>query len=137
MKTNKFLPILALLAGCSHIADTTLTSVVIAQGGVELNPIGFPGVVVMKAVAEGVAESYRVSGDKFGCVKVATTARYGSWIGTGATLGGLVAGPAGLAAGALIAAATSYQPSADSAISTCYRINSTVVIYTQTGWENK
>lgn len=129
-----------LLAGCAvapHVADTGLTSAVIASGGVELNPIGFPGVVVAKIAAEGVAESYRASGDRFQCAKVATAARYGSWVGTGATVGGLVAGPVGLAAGALVAAMSSYESAADSAIRTCYSGRIVATATNPAGWESR
>lgn len=131
---------LLLVSGCAmapHVADTGISGAVIASGGAELNPIGFPGVVVAKVVAEGVAESYRQSGDRFTCAKVATAARYGSWVGTGATLGGLVGGPFGLAAGALVAAVTSYEPAADSAIRTCYSGRIVATASEPTGWESR
>ena len=103
-----------------HIADSGVTTAVIASGGTELNPIGFPGVIVAKVAFEGAALAAKESGDKKLCTQIAASARYGSWIGTGATLGGLVLGPPGMALGALIAAASTNDASFTSAITTCY-----------------
>ena len=103
-----------------HIADSGVTTAVVASGGTELNPIGFPGVLVAKVAFEGAALAAKESGDKKLCAQIAASARYGSWIGTAATLGGLALGPAGMAIGALIAVATTEEPSFTSAITTCY-----------------
>lgn len=104
-----------------HIADSGVTTAVIASGGTELNPIGFPGVLVAKVAFEGAALAAKESGDKKLCTQIASTARYGSWIGTGATIGGLTLGPPGMLVGALIAAITTNDSSLNSAINTCYR----------------
>lgn len=45
------------LSGCTlgqapHVVDTTLTGAIISSGGVELNPLGFPMVVVAKVATE-------------------------------------------------------------------------------------
>lgn len=128
-----------LLSGCAaapHIADTGISGAVIASGGSELNPVGFPGVVVAKIAAEGIAESYRQSGDRYTCARIAGAARLGSWVGTGATLGGLAGGPVGMAAGALIAVLAGDQPARDSAFETCYgpRGSVRVVVGKPAGW---
>lgn len=131
---------LALLSGCAtapHLADTGVSGAVIASGGVELNPLGFPGVVVAKIAAEGVAESYRQSGDRYACAKIASTVRLGSWVGTGATLGGLAGGPIGMGVGALIAVFVGDQPARDSAFETCYGPRGSVRIVAESkpaGW---
>lgn len=129
----------ALLAGCAaapHIADTSVSGVVIASGGTELNPVGFPGVIAAKLAAEGVAESYRQSGDRYTCARVAGAARLGSWVGTGATLGGLAGGPIGMGVGALFALLAGDQPARDSAFETCYgpRKNNQALSEPLTGW---
>ena len=54
-----------------------------------------------KVAFEGIALGYRDAGDVETCQAVAGGARWGGWIGTGATLGGLAAGPVGLAIGGL------------------------------------
>lgn len=134
------LPMLILLSGCAaapHLADTGVSGAVIASGGVELNPLGFPGVVVAKIAAEGVAESYRQSGDRYACAKIASTARLGSWVGTGATLGGLAGGPIGMGVGALIAMLAGDQSARDSAFETCYGPRGSVRIVAESkpaGW---
>jgi len=131
---------LALLSGCAtapHLADTSISGAVIASGGSELNPIGFPGVIVAKIAAEGVAESYRQSGDRYACAKIASTARLGSWVGTGATLGGLAGGPIGMGVGALIAMLAGDQSARDSAFETCYGPRGSVRIVAESkpaGW---
>ena len=132
------LPMIVLLAGCAaapHVADTGISGAVIAGGGSELNPIGFPGVIVAKLAAEGVAESYRRSGDRYTCAKIAGAARLGSWVGTGATLGGLAGGPIGMGVGALFAVLAGDQSARDSAFETCYGPRGSVVAKSQpVGW---
>ena len=131
---------LVLLAGCAaapHLADTGISGAVIASGGAELNPMGFPGVIVAKLTAEGVAESYRRTGDRYTCAKIAASARLGSWVGTGATLGGLAGGPVGMAAGALFALLAGDQPARDSAFDTCYGPRGSVRVVAESqpaGW---
>ena len=74
-----------------HVVDTGVSAAVLqaVPGAVELNPLGFPGVVVSKFAMEGIALGYRDAGDVETCQAVAGGARWGGWIGTGATLGGL------------------------------------------------
>ena len=104
-----------------HVADTSVSWAVLrtVEGTKELHPFGFPGVVVAKAVLEGVALGYRDAGDIETCKSVSSGARWGGWIGTGATLGGLAGGPVGLAAGGLAAGLLSWDWSSQSALETC------------------
>ena len=104
-----------------HVADTGASLAVLqtVEGVEELNPFGFPGVVVAKMVFEGVALGYRDAGDIETCRAVAGGARLGGWIGTGATLGGLVGGPVGMAAGGLAAGLLSAEWTQRSALETC------------------
>jgi hypothetical protein len=104
-----------------HVADTGVSLVVLqaVEGVEELNPFGFPGVVIAKAVMEGVALGYRDAGDIETCQAVAGGARLGGWIGTGATLGGLAGGPVGLVAGGLAAGLLSVEWTQRSALETC------------------
>ena len=109
-----------------HVADTGVSLVVLqtVDGVEELNPLGFPGVVVAKMVFEGVALGYRDAGDIETCQAVAGGARLGGWIGTGATLGGLAGGLVGLAAGGLAAGLLSAEWVQRSALETCSRLPS-------------
>ena len=104
-----------------HVVDTGVSAAVLqaVPGAVELNPLGFPGVVVSKFAMEGIALGYRDAGDVETCQAIASGARLGGWIGTGATLGGLAAGPVGLALGGLGAGLLSWQWSRESAQWTC------------------
>ncbi|MBK8184701.1 MAG: hypothetical protein IPK63_18240 [Candidatus Competibacteraceae bacterium] len=104
-----------------HVVDTGVSLAVLQSvpGAVELNPLGFPGVVVAKFALEGIALGYRDAGDVETCQSIASGARWGGWIGTGATLGSLAAGPVGLAIGGLGAGLLSWQWSQDSAKWTC------------------
>lgn len=104
-----------------HVADTSVSWVVLqtVEGVEELNPFGFPGVVIAKLVFEGVALGYRDAGDIETCQALAGGARWGGWIGTGATLGGLAGGPVGLAAGGLAAGLLAWDGSQRSALDTC------------------
>lgn len=109
-----------------HIMDTGVSLVVLqtVEGVEEFNPFGFPGVVIAKAVMEGVALGYRDAGDIETCQAVAGGARLGGWIGTGATLGGLAGGLVGLAAGGLAAGLLSAEWVQRSALETCSRLPS-------------
>lgn len=104
-----------------HVVDTGVSMAVLqsAPGAVELNPLGFPGVVVAKFALEGIALGYRDAGDIETCQAIAGGARLGGWIGTGATLAGLAAGLVGLALGGLGAGLLSWQWSQESAKWTC------------------
>lgn len=117
------------LSGCAmapHLVDTGISGAMIAGGGSELNPIGFPAVVLVKFAAEGAAEESRQKGDRHTCARIAGAARYGSWIGTGSTLGGLAGGPVGMVGGALVAIFAADQPARDSAFASCYGPGSNV-----------
>ena len=107
-----------------HIADSSASWAVLRtiKGTKELSPFGFPGVVVAKMVFEGVALGYRDAGDIETCQAVSSGARWGGWIGTGATLGGLAGGPVGLAAGGLAAGLLSWDWSSQSALETCSQL---------------
>ena len=107
-----------------HIVDTGVSLIVLqtVEGVEELNPFGFPGVVVAKMVFEGVALGYRDAGDIETCQAVAAGARLGGWIGTGATLGGLAGGPVGLVAGGLAAGLLSVEWVQRSALETCSQL---------------
>ncbi len=104
-----------------HVVDTGVSMAVLQSvpGTVELNPLGFPGVVIAKFALEGIALGYRDAGDVETCQAVAGGARWGGWVGAGATLGSLAAGPVGLAVGGLGAGLLSWQWSQESAQWTC------------------
>ena len=104
-----------------HVVDTGFSIAVLQSipGAVELNPLGFPGVVVAKFALEGIALGYRGVGNVEMCQAIAGGARWGGWIGTGATLGGLVSGPIGLAIGGIGAGLLSWKWSQQSALETC------------------
>ena len=107
-----------------HVVDAGVSAAVLQSvpGAVELNPLGFPGVVVAKVVFEGIALGYRDAGDIETCQAIASGARWGGWVGTGATLGGLAAGPVGLALGGLGAGLLSWKGSQRSALETCSQL---------------
>lgn len=104
-----------------HVVDAGVSAAVLQSvpGAVELNPLGFPGVVVAKFAMEGIALGYRDAGDVDTRQAVAGGTRLGGWIGTGATLGSLAAGPVGLALGGLGAGLLSWDWSSQSALETC------------------
>ena len=107
-----------------HVSDTGVSLVVLqtVDGVEELNPLGFPGVVVAKMVFEGIALGYRDAGDIETCQALAGGSRLGGWIGTGATLGGLAGGPVGIAAGGLAAGLLSGEWVQRSALETCSQL---------------
>ncbi len=109
-----------------HVADTSVSWAVLrtVKGTEELSPFGFPGVVIAKMTLEGVALGYRDAGDVETCQALAGGARWGGWIGTGATLGGLAGGPVGLVAGGLAAGLLSWDGSQRSALETCAQLPS-------------
>lgn len=104
-----------------HIADVGVSWAVLrtVEGVEELNPFGFPGVVIAKLVFEGVALGYRDAGDIETCQTLAGGARWGGWMGAGATLGGLAVGPVGLVAGWIAVGLLSWDGSQQSALETC------------------
>lgn len=114
------------LTGCTlgqvpHVADTGLSGAMIAAGGVELNPLGFPGVVVAKVAAEGIAYNYKQEGNYATCRMIASSARLGSFIGVGATLGGLaLGGTPGIIIGGMIAVSALFDYTQQSATEDCY-----------------
>jgi len=107
-----------------HVADTSVSWAVLrtVKGTEELSPFGFPGVVIAKLALEGVALGYRDAGDIETCQALAGGARWGGWIGTGATLGGLAGGPIGLAVGGLAAGLLAWDGSQRSALETCSQL---------------
>lgn len=114
------------LTGCTlgqapHVVDTTLTGAIIASGGSELNPVGFPGVVVAKAATELIAYHYKQEGDYVACQVIASSARLGSVIGVGATLGGLaLGGIPGIVFGGMFAAGSLFNYTQQTATEDCY-----------------
>ncbi|MBK8184804.1 MAG: hypothetical protein IPK63_18755 [Candidatus Competibacteraceae bacterium] len=118
--------IVLFLTGCTigqapHVADTTLTGAIISSGGVELNPLGFPMVVVAKVATEGIAAYYKKEGDYVACQVIASSARLGSSIGVGATLGGLVLGGIpGIVFGGMVAAGSLFNYTQQTATEDCY-----------------
>lgn len=108
-------------AATSHVVDAGVSATALAfiPGAAEMNPLGFPGVLVVKVALEAVAQGYRESGDKETCQAIAAGARSGSWLGAGATIGGLAAGAYGLAIGGISALVFSWDWSQQSAIDTC------------------
>lgn len=77
-----------------HIADVGVSWAVLrmVEGTEEISPFGFSGVAIAKAALEGAALGYRDAGDVETCQALAGGARWGGWIGTGTTLGGLAGG---------------------------------------------
>lgn len=136
---------IALVAGCAsaplafvvpHGADAGLTTALIADGGRELNPVGYPGAIVAKVFFEGVARQYRDAGDPQSCEWVATCARSGSWAGFGATVAGLAgAPPLGMIAAGLLLPAGLWSWTRESARTTCAMIDEESPIVTS-AWEN-
>jgi len=114
------------LTGCTlgqapHIVDTGLSGAMIAAGGVELNPLGFPGVVGAKVFSEVIAYHYKHEGDYATCQAIASGARLGSFTGVGATLGGLVfGGIPGVIFGGLVAASAMFDYTQQTATNDCY-----------------
>lgn len=104
-----------------HIADVGVSLAVLrtVDGAEEISPFGFPGVAIAKAALEGAALGYRDAGDVETCQALAGGARWGGWIGTGATLGGLAGGLVGLSIGGLASAVLSWDGSQRSALETC------------------
>lgn len=133
--------LIGLLAGCAaapyapHVADAGVSGALLSTGQfVELNPLGFPGAVAAKVLAESVAVSYRDAGDPYTCTQVAYWARAGSSVGLGASIGAL-AGPFGLVAGGLIGLFALDRPNVRSAVETCYsRRSAPSVAGGPTGW---
>lgn len=125
--------IIAVLAVCSfsayadiptitpHIADAAISAAALAliDGTEEIGLFGFPGVLAAKIIFEAAAQGYRDAGDKETCQTIAAGVRRGSWFGAGATLGGLAAGPYGLAIGGIGALVFSWDWSQRSAVDTC------------------
>ncbi len=104
-----------------HFADTGLSIYSLTLGGVELNPFGFPMAVVAKVVYETAAYQYKRAGRPDICYVMATSARVGSSMGFGGTLGSLVfGGMTPLVAGALIAGAVSFHFAKETAKDTCF-----------------
>ena len=118
------------LSGCTlgqapHVVDTTLTGAIISSGGVELNPLGFPMVVVAKVATEGIAYHYKQEGDYVACQVIASSARLGSAIGVGATLGGLaLGGIPGIVFGGMVASGSLFNYTQQTATEDCYPSNS-------------
>lgn len=108
-------------AATPHIADSAISAAALAliDGTEEIGVFGFPGVLVAKIIFEAAAQGYRDAGDKETCQTIAAGARRGSWFGAGATIGGLAAGPYGLAIGGIGALIFSWDWSEQSAIDTC------------------
>lgn len=104
-----------------HIADASISAAALRfiDNTSELNPLGFVGVLIAKVAFEAAAQGYRDAGNKEMCKAIAHGARSGSWFGAGATLGGLAAGPYGLALGGIGALILSWDWTKQSAIETC------------------
>jgi hypothetical protein len=107
-------------AGCAaHVGDTALSGAMIASGGTELNPIGFPGVVAVKIASEVAGEALRDE-HPVACTGLVHGARHGSMIGMGATLGGLLLGPPGMVVAGLGALVLTKDFIMDGARKTCF-----------------
>ncbi len=109
-----------------HVVDTGVSIAILqsSPGAFEVNPLGFPGVVVAKFALEGIALGYRDAGDVETCQAVAGGAPLRRLDRRrGYTMGGLVAGPVGLALGGLGAGLLSWQWSQDSAQWTCSQLH--------------
>lgn len=104
-----------------HIADASISAAALhfIDGATELNPLGFVGVLIAKVAFEAAAQGYKEAEDTEMCQAIAVGARSGSWFGAGATIGGLAAGPYGLALGGIGALVLSWDWTKQSAIETC------------------
>lgn len=104
-----------------HTLDVVQTAAVISDGGVEMNPVGWPGVTFVKIGTEVVARQQRNAGRPDLCYSLALGGRSGGWAGFSATAAGLFGATAiGMTVAGLALPVLMYTWTAETARITCY-----------------
>lgn len=107
-----------------HVLDSVQTAAVLSSGGVELNPVGWPGVTFMKIGMEVVARQQRNAGNLEWCYSLALGGRLGGWAGFSATAAGLLgAGAVGMVTAGLALPILMYTWTVETARITCYEVS--------------
>lgn len=106
-----------------HTLDLTQTAWVLSDGGIELNPVGWPGVAFAKIGTEVIARQYRNFGRPDICYSLAMGSRSGGWAGFAATAAGLLgATTIGMIAAGIALPILMWNYTAATANITCYQI---------------
>lgn len=104
-----------------HTLDVVQTAAVISDGGIELNPVGWPGVTFAKVGMEVIARQQRNAGHVDLCYALALGGRSGGWAGFSATAAGLLGATAtGMTVAGLALPVLMYTWTAETARITCY-----------------
>lgn len=104
-----------------HTLDVVQTAAVISDGGIELNPVGWPGVTFVKIGTEIIARQQRNAGRPDLCYALALGGRSGGWAGFSATAAGLFGATAiGMTVAGLALPVLMYTWTAETARITCY-----------------
>lgn len=104
-----------------HTLDVVQTAAVISDGGIELNPVGWPSVTFVKIGTEVIARQQRNAGHTDLCYALALGGRSGGWAGFSATAAGLLGATAtGMTVAGLALPALMYTWTAETARITCY-----------------
>lgn len=104
-----------------HTLDVVQTAAVISDGGIELNPVGWPGVTFAKVGMEVIARQQRNAGHVDLCYALALGSRSGGWAGFSATATGLLGATAiGMTVAGLALPVLMYTWTAETARITCY-----------------
>lgn len=107
-----------------HILDSAQTAAVLSAGGVEINPVGWPGVTFMKIGMEVIARQQRNAGRPEWCYSLALGGRLGGWAGFSATAAGLLGATAvGMATAGVALPVLLYAWTAETARITCYEVS--------------
>ena len=104
-----------------HVIDSAQTAAVISDGGIEMNPAGWPAVTFVKIGTEVLARQQRNAGKPDLCYSLALGGRLGGWAGFSATAAGLLGATAlVMVAAGLAAPVLMYEWTAETARITCY-----------------
>lgn len=104
-----------------HTLDVAQTAAVVSDGGIELNPVGWPGVTFVKIGTEIIARQQRNAGRPDLCYSLALGGRSGGWAGFSATAAGLFGATAiGMTVAGLALPVLMYTWTAETARITCY-----------------
>lgn len=104
-----------------HTLDIVQTAGVISDRGIELNPVGWPGVTFAKIGVEVMARQQRNAGRLDLCYSLAIGGRSGGWAGFSATAAGLFGATAiGMTVAGLATPVLMYTWTAETARITCY-----------------
>lgn len=104
-----------------HTLDVVQTAAIISDGGMELNPVGWPGVTFVKIGTEVIARQQRNAGHADLCYALALGGRSGGWAGFSATAAGLFGATAiGMTVAGLALPVLMYTWTAETARITCY-----------------